>query len=360
MSTTQEPQTEGQTEERQEYAWVKQTPETRIDGTITGTIYAGELSGRVEQNDMRFGFIIENPTVVEGTIYRNEAKDDSLARDEFEDGSPTDYRVVDPSDNRSTNFVEVGGEKFLTSKENVGNSYAEADDFDEDTVILWQNGMAGQYIARALDFNGLPFADQKEDTGYIVKGLFQVADGWRERANRSRLAKDGKAPRVARIPVLRPDAEGQRVAFYIGRYNGGRMYEGRVHLVDDESTELTDDNEFDLRYADDAEDVVAEHDITMFMYGGDGWSYDGAVQEAETEHEFDFDEGGNDEDHLTSKQRAFVTQVSDLLEGTGMTPEERFGKSIAELAESKGVEGAVDVEEEVYAEVSHLDYEDLQ
>lgn len=351
------PDAENAEEEREEFAWLNQTPTTTISGKPLGMIYAGSLSQHEEQNGTSFGIVLEDVEVVEGDLYRNADKpeDGFTFKDDENEQRATDYRVVDLDDQQTTT-VNAGDQTFVTDRS--GASFEPADGFDEGPVIAWYNGMAGQFVARALDFNGRPFAEYKED-GYLMKGLFQVAEGWRDRSQRSDLAKNGKAPRVARVPILRPEADGERVTIEIGRYNGGRMYEAHVY----EGATTDEDAEFDMRYEEEADDVLAEEGVTMSLHHGEGWQDRPANAEASAD-DFDIqvEAGGGveDTDGLTSQQEAFVESTSNALEGTDLTPAEAFNGGLSGLMENHGVSGDVEeIREAIYVNVSHLDEEDL-
>ncbi len=340
-------------EEREEFAWLNQTPTTALSGVPVGMIYAGSLSQHEEQNGTSFGIVLEDVEVTEGDLYRNADKPEDGFTKGDDEKRATDYRVVDVDD-RDTTTVNAGDQTFVTDRS--GASFEPAESFDEDRVIAWYNGMSGQIIARTLDFNGRPYAEYKDD-GYLMKGLFQFPAGWRN--DRSACLDAGRKPRVARVPILRPEADGERVTITIGRYNGGRMYEAHVYEGDTQDEEA----EFDMRYAEDADDVLAEEGVSMSLYHGDGWQDRPANAEASADDfniEVDAAGGVEDTDGLTSAQEAFVESTVNALEGTDLTPAEAFNGGLNGLMETHGVAGDVEeIREAIYANASHLNEDDL-
>jgi hypothetical protein len=396
-------------EAREEYPWASQTPGTRIVGKRRGVIYAGRLDDTEAQNDTSFGVIIEDPEVVEGTLWQNQAKpDDATTAEGVDDDQsrPTDYRIADPDDENTT--IANGA---LVTGENGPNTYDEADAFDEDTVILWYNGLSGERLSRVLDFNGRPFARWTDD-GYLVKGLYQPAEGWRE-ANgdkRSQMKENGKAPRVARAPLLRDrvdvqyddegnvdgvevnledDFEGAETLIDMSYYMGGRGYE--IHALDAETFEdefgaldatiprndagyVKDDveSELDMPYTPAADQVLEEAGFRMHMYTGDGWQDEPDSWTPQSTSEVgtfgvsaDAGSDDGDGDGFTAQQEQFVREVVDEVSGTGMPPSEVFEGGIPALLGRYGdqfdrVPDESDVREAVYARVSHLSTDDLE
>ena len=345
-----------QDETREEFAWINQTPTTALTGTAVDIIYAGRLDSNEAQNGTSFGIVFEDVEVREGGLYRNNDKpedDVTMVQDGDDEKHATDYRVVD-TDDEGTTTVEMGGETFVTDRS--GASFEPVDAVTEDKVIVWYNGMAGQIIARALDFNGRPFAEYKDD-GYLMKGLLQVPEGWR--SNRRACLDAGHKPRIARAPVLRPEADGEQITITIGRYNGGRMYE--AHVYEGDTTD--EDAEFDMRYDDEADDVMEAQEYGMSLYHGDGWQDKPSNAEAPTSG-FDIQVETSDDvetEGLNAAQERFVQDVVDALEGTDLPPEEAFPSGgLGGLMETHGVEGDVDeIREAVYENASYLDPDDL-
>ena len=344
-----------QSEEREEFAWLNQTPTTAISGVPVDVIYAGRIDSNEAQNGTSFGIVLEDVEVEGGELYRNADKpEDDVTIIDGDDGEKhaTDYRVVDTDDDGTTT-VNVGGETFVTDRS--GASYEPVESFDEGKVIAWYNGMSGQILGRAFDFNGRPFAEYKDD-GYLMKGLFQVPSGWR--TNRRACLDAGRKPRVARAPVLRDDVKGERVTITIGRYNGGRMYEAHAYL----GTEQDEDAELDMLYDEDADDVMAEQEYGMSLYHGQGWQDKPANAEAPAQG-FDIQVQTNEPaevDGLTDSQLAFVDSVVNALSDTDLTPDEAFNGGLAGLMEQHGVTGDVDeIAEAVFDNTPHLDVDDL-
>lgn len=388
-----------------EYAWASQTPDTRLKGTPAGLIYAGQLDDTQRQNSTSYGLVLEGPEVVEGSLWENQEKpDDGTTADGVEDDEPrpTDYRIADPDDRDTT--VANGA---LVSDEDGPNTYDEADGISEDAIIVWYNGMSGQRLSRVLDFNGRPFARWTDDA-YLVKGLYQPAEGWRG-ANgdkRSDMAKNGKAPRVARAPILRQrvetsyndegnvedvtlleEPEADEVLIDMSRYQGGRTYE--LHVFDaaefasefgNHSADIPRENgyvedteaELDMSYNPAADDVLEQAEYSMHMYTGEGFQDEPAgwtPQSTSAVSSFGVSaESGDDTedtDGLTAAQEQFVREVVDELKGTGMTPDEAFDGGLAGLigkfeSEFDRVPDEDDVRTEVYGRVAHLDVDELE
>lgn len=392
-------------EERVEYPWVSETPTTRIIGTPKGLIYSGRLDDSRKQNSNSYGVILEDPEVVTGSLWQNQEKpeDGTTADGVDEDESrPTDYRVVDEDDRDTT----IANGALVTGEEGP-NTYDEAEEFEEDAVIVWYNGMSGERLARTLDFNGRPFASWTDD-GYLVKGLYQVADGWRDAdsSGKRQMKDDGLAPRVARAPILRQRTEyewsddgdledatlldepkDQRVLIDISRFQGGRGYE--VHVLDADEFEdefgsldaelpRTDDGyvdrelesdgiELGMPYTAAADEILEQAGYSVHMYTGDGWQDepdDWSPQSTSEVGEFGVSASSGDAEGFTPKQQQFVDETVGELKGSGMTPEEMFDGGLAGLigkfsGQFDVVPDVEDVRESIYAEVSHLDVDDL-
>lgn len=396
-------------EDRIEYAWASQTPHTRIRGTRKGIIYAGRLDDTLEQNDSSFGIIVEDPEVVEGTLWVNQEKaDDGTTADGVDDDQPrpTDYRIADPDDRDTT--IANGA---LVTNENGPNTYDEADGFEEDTVVIWYNGLTGQRLSRLLDFNGRPYSRwvQNDDGSYyLIKGLYQAADGWRENPDdRGRMAQNGKAPRCVRAPILRDrveieydddgnvedatlhdadEIEGTETLIDMSRAQSGRGY--RLHAFD--AAEFADEfgnhsaeiprndsgyvkndieSELDMPYTTAADEILEQAGYRMHMFTGDGWQDEPDNWSPQSTSEvgtfgISTDDGADDADGLTAKQEQFVREVVDEVSGSGMTPEEMFEGGLAGLVgkysgQFDRVPDVDVVREEVYQRVAHLDTDDL-
>lgn len=396
-----EAEAESEAEQRTEYAWASQTPDTRIKGTPKSIIYSGRIDDTVAQNDTSFGVVLEDVEVVDGTLWKNQSKPDgeTTAEGVDEDESrPTDYRIADEDDRDTT--VANGA---LVTDENGPNTYEEADEIEEDAVIVWYNGMSGERLSRVLDFNGRPFARWTDD-GYLVKGLYQVAEGWRDASGdkRSQMKDEGKAPRVVRAPILRQrveveyDEDGnvdeaelldepneQELLIDMSRFQGGRAYE--IHALD--AAEFADEfgnhsadlprndggfvkddveSELDMPYTPAADEILEQAEYAMHMYTSDGWQNepDGWTPQSTSEvGSFGVSADGSgsaDTDGLTAAQEQFVNEVVDEVKGTGLEPDEVFDGGLAGLIgkfsdQFDRVPEADEIREEVYARVSHLD-----
>lgn len=397
--------------ERETYAWASQTPTTRIVGKPKRIVYPDRIGDTVEQNGTSFGVIFEDPEVVGGELWVNEAKDGGTTADAVDDDTPrpTDYRVLD-SDDDSVSFNKDGN---VQSGEAGPNDYVEADDFAEDEVLVWYNGLAGKRIARLLDFNGRPYADWTEDGSYLLKGLFQAHPDWRkDGADRAKLASEDKAPRVARAPILRShvdieyddegnlegvdvdmDAVGDDVLVNVSR--SGRSY--RLHAFDaaefedefgslDAELPRNDDgwvkddieSELDMLYTSAADDVLDEAEYSMHMYTDgtwqsepDNWTPSSTSEVGSFGVSADTGDDDTDDGGLPPQQQQFVDEVVGELDsihaekGHSPTPEETFEGGIAGLigkyeSQFSRVPEADDIREAVYEQTEHLTVSDLE
>lgn len=401
-------------DEEQEFeasVWASQTPTTRIVGNPVELIYAGRLDDSVKQNNLSFGVVFEDPEVVVGDLFVNEAKPDGDTVENVVDEDstvPTDYRVADPDD-KDAQFDRDGN--FKTDEEStvdgeLANTYEEADGFDEDEVLVWYNGLTGQRIGRTLDFNGQPFARWTEgDDPYLIKGLLQATDEWREQPqNRKQFAQDGNAPRIARAPILRTQVEYTRnddgeiqsatlldepkdrdVLIDMRRPDEGRGYRAYVFdadafedelgsldaSIDDVMDVLTDYEqnfgpEIDLMYSPRADTILDEAGYSMHMYTGAGWPDEPENWTPSNASEVDsFGIAGGDESAIEAEEEQFVSEVAADLAGTGNTPEDAYeggldglvGKYRDQFSEAPDVER---IREQVYDRVAHLDTDDLE
>lgn len=450
------------------YPQVTQHPTTLIEGDIVDIVTGADIDADKEDTGSSFGVVFADPTVEGGTLWRNdhipegfdssaefndnlrvaingddvdyvrgqevtdefieEARErvgEVLGVDDFEDVDydaervkGTDYKVADPDDrdaevgydqNGDEKGIDVGGGTFESSQ---------ADGFGEaDRVMVWYGGMAGQFIGRGLDFNGMAFARYTDpddgDLPYLVKGLFQVPLGWRgdadieqyggdavETTDRSKLARAesngglGRAPRVARPPILRDDIDG-RAFIAIGRYNGGNMHEvhiGRAEESYDDIMEAIKADEddvddlydaIDMKYDQGADETLnAEFDNAASVYGlyeGEGWlTVPDETQEAldtggDSGGSFDtpdVDIDGDSVDHPTEQEVEFAEGIAEKLAGTGVSPEEAIFPTEDGNVDLAGIVDAnsdqfqvtpdVDaIREVVYENTAHLSAEDL-
>jgi len=450
------------------YPQVTQHPTTLIEGDIADIVTGADIDGDKEDTGSSFGVVYENPTVEGGTLWKNsnipegfdssaefndalrvaidgddvdyvrgqevddefietarERVGDVLGVTDFEDVSyddnrvkGTDFKVADPED-RDANVgynsdgdqtgIDVGGGEFEST---------EVEDFgDAEKVMVWYGGMAGQFIGRGLDFNGMAFSRYTSpddgDLPYLVKGLFQVPLGWRgdadidqyggdavETTDRSKLARAesngglGRAPRVARPPILRDDIDG-RAFIAIGRYNGGNMHEVHIGRAEDDYEDILDAinadeddvddmyDAIDMKYDQSADETLnAEFDNAASVYGiyeGEGWlTIPDETQEAldsdgDSGGSFDtpdVDIDGDSVEHPTEQEVEFAEGIAEKLAGTGVSPEDAIFPTDEGNVDLDGIVQAntdqfqvnpdVDaIREVVYENTSHLNAEDL-
>lgn len=387
-------------EERETLPYVGISPHTRVKGRIpedrTRFFYGDTLSENDAQNDKRFGLVLEDPEVVRGTLFRNAEKPADGTMDEVidEDSSrATDYRIADEGD-KSTTIVK---ESLTTDEESqvdgsTANVYDE-DDFDEDEIVVWFNGLSGERLSRVLDFNGAPYAswyDNDDGTSWLQKGLYQVHPDWYDADSEGRrdLKSEGKAPRVARLPILRTDVTGEEIVVDLSRFQGGRAYEVNVFDADDfddeiglegeiprDSNEYVDDVESQLGMAgaserfedspnEDQDDVIDEFDRAFYMYTGAGWQ-DEPGNWTPSYQDFEVDPGTTDEDQVAAQYDTFAKQVADQIPD-GMTPEETYDMDdpFERLIEKNSgrfirTPSPDEIRERVYEEVAWLDADEL-
>lgn len=451
MSTkTQSADADTATEEESEdsgfevYPQVTQHPETIIVGEeIVDIVTSADLSSDVENTGTGVGVVYKNPTVPQGTLWKNrevpenfdsasefnttlkaafaeegnyvngvevdeadieeaqdriaEAVDVDFEEDEYRDHRlKVDYKIADESD-RDADVqevsdqilgIDVGGGVFASER---------VDEFTHDKVMVWYGGISGQFILRALDFNGLPSARYKED-GYLVKGLLQHPLGWFDRdednypdlvetTDRSELARAtqnggmGRPPRVARPPVLRSDIEGEEVFIRIGRYNGGRMMEATIAFNDFEGDNVEEATQLEPRYEQEPEEVLADEfgdEDVYSLYHGDGWqpkiegdAESGTEDTSGASFDVDVDTGDDSgSSGPTDDEIEFGEMVSEKIAGSGATPDEEIFPVDGDNTNLEGLVGAnadqfsetpdIDaIREVIYENTSHLDVDDL-
>jgi hypothetical protein len=403
---------ETEAEQEEELAWAVQTPTTRLSGTPKEVIFSGDINGSIEQTGNSFGVVWEDPELVTGEIWENTERGDTTA-DVVDDDTarPTDYRLADSTHER-INTMDVEGETFLTTGENGPNSYQETDTIEEDRLLVWYNGLTGQRIGRVLDFNGRPFArwvDNDDGSSYLLKGLYQCADGWRDAkgSERGKMASSGKAPRVARAPILRnrveyEEGEGDEsgsatlldeakdisVLVDMSDAPSGNGYRAHLFDADDFADEFDAvdadiprndagyvadeiDSELDMPYSGLADEVLEQAEYGMNMYTGEGWQDEPSAWEPQSTSEVESfgiaaDDGDEQDDGgLSAEHEQFVTEVVGEVKGSGMTPDEMFNGGLEGLigkysSNFSTVPDADTIREAVYAEVSHLDVNDLE
>lgn len=444
--------TDSEEEEQTIYPQVTQHPHSIIVGDeVIDVFTSADLDSSKEQTGTGIGVVWKNPTVPKGDIWQNRevpdgfatgrtymntvydaAGENDVSNDEQTEALErlVDAGIIDSTDvdieisrSQQGTTANVDGEDISVPTVDYKTASGKAGDvqevsgtvlgidvgggtfpserveaFDEDEVLVWYGGIAGQFIARAFDFNGRPSARYKDD-GYLVKGLFQHPLGWFDRdtedydvetTDRSKLARAqsngglGRPPRMVRPPVLRSDVEGESVFVEIDHYNGGPMLEATIAFNDFEGDDWEDATQLEPRYEQDPEEVLAaefeEPNEVYALYHGDGWQPKpdnaqdvmGTDQDAESGGgSFDVDDTDLDMDddaveHPTEDEVTFAEMISEKIAGTGATPDEAY--------ESKGgLEGVVganadqfgatpDVEAirtAIYENVSHLDADDV-
>lgn len=306
-------------EEREEYAWARQSPRVTLRGTFEDLIYNADGGIDAEQNGNSFGVLLSDATVEDGTVFENRDRDGGLARDDS-DRSSLDHRFVNTEDEKASTD-EVDG-TIISVNDGTSELAAEPSEIAEEKVLVWYGSMSGQTIGRTLDFNGYPTASFTDD-GYLVKGLYQFAEGWWESSNKGALVSDGFAPRVARFPVPRSDYEGEEIVIRTDWASNHGSYDERMHWVEvyDPQTweEHGEDGEtLEMLYnEEDAESILSENEITMALYHGNGW-------EDEPEDATGFVEGTSFDvevgsETLTVNEQQFADNIAEALADEGLT-----------------------------------------
>lgn len=417
------------------HAQVTHHPVAEVTGEVVDVVTSANIDSEAEQTGHGIGVVFEDPELTsdDGSVWASRNSPDGFdtvreyndtlelanadvdeddyaggeevteanvngAREELEakgydyedadEVSCTDYKLASEGFNDVQKFdgnivsIDVGGGAFEAEPN---------ESFDHDRVMVWYGGVTGQFLARALDFNGLPFARYTED-GYLVKGLLQVPLGWRGNSDieqhgevpttdRSKLARSedrgglGRAPRLARPLILRPDIEGERISVEID--------DNRFITITGESGD-----ELDLRngydgdgsvedYIEDALDVDDANTVYE-MYHGEGWEPQPADDPTEATDtsggSFDVDaDDGNDEGEgdsgasLSDAEEQFASKVVEALTGTDAAPsDEVFGEdglTMRELGEAQIENFDTDspnfdaIEAYVYEHSAHLEEE---
>jgi hypothetical protein len=308
--------------EREEFPWAAVAPNTIFGGQITRLFYSGDPTAA--QNDNDFGIEIQDPHIVEGTVFENRERGDVPAHaDDADLQSSLDYLIASEDDDQTTLDTHNGDVIGVDTGDRTFPG-TPSDFADSDTIVLWVGNLAGQFLGRTLDVNGRPSAKYTDD-GYIVKGLYQYPEGWwdADSSQRRDMVRGDHAPRAARYPVLRTDVVGDDVYFRMDR-------DGSINRLDlywsEEGAVMADEEErLDGRYSEDTvAETLSERDITMHMEHGDGWadepaSVRGRVLKEDTA--FDVDVGaavGEYDGPLTDAQRSFADTVVSALEAEGI------------------------------------------
>jgi hypothetical protein len=398
-----------------------QSPHTVIEGDVVDLV-GPNTSG--EQTGTSFGVVYENPEVVTGTVWLNrnvpdgfvstreindtikmaaaeegdyvggiEVEDGDIedARDRLEDyvaelddfeagewdamaetndyGVPvagvngTDIKIADPSD-AETEVQEVND--TVLGIEINGSLFSGEEGELPDRVMVWYNSLSGQFLGRALDFNGLPFAGY-DANGSQTHGLFQVANGWREanRSKRGEMASNGKAPRVVRPPILRDDIDDIAVEIY---RSGQAYYINFGHAQDDYSEIIDGDESFesiDFQYAENAAETIASEfdDDPTNWYEDDGWN-EGLNLDNKSEggssdgssFDIDVNEGDDDDpEHPTDNEVEFANMVVEKIEGTGADPADAIFGDGDEKTDLEGLVAANEGNFDVTPDVAAID-----
>jgi hypothetical protein len=366
----------------------------------------GELSGSTPQNDDSFAVILDNPELVSGDAFVNEARGEntSVVEEIDEDTSrPTDFRFLDGEDDDVASYDRDGN---LTTDEKGPSSYVETEELP-DRIMVFYNGMTGSRVGRTLDFNGQSYAKFRDDTEYLVKGLYQAHPSWRDAngsEDRKELAKAGKAPRVVRAPILRyrvdeheegadlideDEVSAPRILIDMTHYQDTRGYE--VHLFDqdefeDEFGDLTTDvddiergrygleSESEIEYGSVrysvADDILEQAQYGMAWHDEweekpDGWSLEYTLEGDDTDFG-DLTEEVVDEGDFEQQKQDFAVEAAKALPD-GQTPDDAFPDGIAGLVDKKSDsfyqeptdDDVADIEEAVYEQTEWLDTSDL-
>jgi hypothetical protein len=416
-----EPDTEDADSEEsyEQRPWLNIAPTSRIRGQVVDVFTPQGIDNDEAQTDSSYGIVLRNPEAVVGELFVNEAKPDGdLTREQVDDDSsnPTDYRLIDPDDSEATfsrdGSLKTGEESTIDGE--TANTYEEGS-IEEDEVLLWVSGLAADRIVRSLDFNGRPYARDTENGP--VYGLFQKHEDWESGADFGELASQGKAPRLARPPILRPDYDASdnedASSVLIDLTREGRGYRGHVFdaeafieetgSVDTPTDELPTgrygiemDARLDYRQADwdEAREVIEaqDWDPMSMAYEGDGWgsfnaesygtgSGDGGsdsmtVSTSTVDDDSQNDGSGSgqstaptgDGEQDTVAVEAIVEAMRSNEDLHGLTPQEALDGGVSGFIESNASEWMEpptgdrrdDIERRIYEEISWLDVDELE
>jgi hypothetical protein len=309
--------------------YAKMVPTTVLSGTITDVFYTGSVTMNgevVEQQDTpttdgSWGFTVENPEVLNGTVYQNTTLDDeeiTLARQGG--GSPVDYRIFDQDDDGFTeNYDADGNVKSVANGDTDDFHSSEVESIGADKITVFIGSLAGQFVARNLDANG-GYSAYVNDDGEPTNGLIEYPPDWD-----NGLGSSGLYPRVARYPELRSDLEGEEVFIYLGRYNGGRKHQGFCGRMTDLEDEMSELDEGEALSADALSGALIDR-----VYDADAPEYDSTLAWSEQPTASDtedspssesFDIGGNDggsddsePSQFTDGQENFISQILGMME----------------------------------------------
>jgi len=417
-ATTDETATNDEQEQEPD-AWASQSPTTAISGTFEDLFFGGTLDAQRQETGSNFGIILGDARVDHGGFYRNDEKPEGETTATIVgegDSRSSDYRIADEDDSSTT---LVSG--TLVTDENSANQYSEVSESDEDEILLWENGLAGQFVGQALDRHGLPWARWKAApfdhgeaaSGYLVKGLIHIptatdseGNRWTEGQDCSRgeIVQSGFPPRVIRPAYPRPDLQGERITIVVRRPAGGGNYHiGNVFRTAEIPGDDADpfDDEGDLkegiweeavvnpRFDQDFDEFVVENNVPFSPYTGEGYQdkpanaidpndaeeVTGLTVDNETEQETDDEDSGSSYSDVDDFVGNLVTTMES--QAAGRSPDGFDGNPPAwETTDAddydSGLEKVVDqhlgnpddydmrdIREKVYQQHKSLDVSDL-
>jgi hypothetical protein len=375
-------------QEREQRSWTKLSPPVAVTGTFDDIVTSSTIDSNVQDTGTDFGVLLSDPRADEGTVWVNDAHESGGIVETDDDAPrPVDFRVIGDESGQTI----ISG--TLASDEEGPNEYSEGE-FDVDETMVWVGGVAGQYVGRALDRHGTPYARTWSDDGDsgVVTGLIQVPEGWRfaehdddadMSAIRSDLVGEGLKPRVARPAYPREDLRGEEITLAL-RQSSGRSYIGNVFRTADVPDDGLFDDDGGIRdeawdaavdptYDEDFESFIAENDVPITIYTGDGFTDDldswpdfGSSDSGGMDIEAD---NGTSESSASSQRQEFVDGIVDALP-EGMSPcgadgnPAAFNDDLQTVAETQGGlqldEGETEeVREAIYDRTAWLDASDL-
>lgn len=277
------------TDDYETFETVKVTPTTVTSGIVEDIWFAGDITAEEQSGD--FGIRLRDPQVESGTIIKSS-----------EDGSSSAYKVID-EENPDTEVHEDLGVETQNSSLYKGEM---VDEFEEDALdFYFGGGTANEYLARFLDVNGEPGAGVRDD-GSRTNGLMEYPEGHNDPE------QDTPSPRVARVPQVRSDIEGDRI----------EIIHARADDIDEDYEVPDDSNGVAYRVVvlgEDGEPLDmrrAEDEVPDDVFQNLAWS-DGPVEDAS--NVTTAVATGEDASEFTDQQQKVITDTVAYLEENSLT-----------------------------------------
>lgn len=310
---------------------VKPRPQTIFDAEeIIDLGFTGDFT---EEQNLRGGrwqdmgaavLTLKNPVVVEGDIWVNEGGDDYRVLDM--DAEDVSENIEKDGDDYVTNGVSISSSDFdgeqveeidapISDYEDEGSianadAHAQTGITEDDTVVrLFLGKGTGQHLLRVLDCLGgvsAYYTDPEDENDYDAqtKGLVEFpndygTDGYDPNG-------DDDFPRIARLPTLREDLEGESVRFVMTFRDTGKGFkQHNIHVVSIEeagqSVDMDTVGERKYHQPDETSDV-GEPEMTAYMVWHDiedSLGSDESVEDATEDIEFSAMDDGSSNTSVT-------------------------------------------------------------